>query len=481
LLEGSAAAQIAVTSATTTLDFTGFTAAGIVPAPSAGQLSSLAWSVIGLSDGNLDFGGNGTAGDFSRGPSMGGVTTGGIYAFDTGGGNVSLGIQPSDADFTPGALIARFKNELTRPLLSVDVSYTIWVLADEAHSTSFDFSWSTDNVTFTSVPALDFTTDGPIPTTPDWRSYPQTTTVALNVPPNGFLFLRWTSDDAGGSGGRDEIALDDLTLHVNQACGDGYVEGSEACDDGNLDNTDGCLVGCVLPTCGDGYVEQGVEECDPKPGSGADPACCSLACLFTDGNACTGGGTCHSGECVPPVTSGAGGGTAAGAGGEAGEAGAGGESRGGTSGAAHGGSGPSHAGTGARPPKGFAGQSSATGGNGGRGSGGTSNGSGTGGSSSTHQSTGGSAGSGGTGGGGTSANAGEPATGGAPTGGAGSAGRAAAGGGKAGGHAAPAGAATSDSGCGCRVPAGAPANGVPIMSGLGLLALASLRRRARSS
>jgi len=45
-------------------------------------------------------------------------------------------------------------------------------------------------------------------------------------------------------------------------CGDGVVEGDEACDDGNQDNTDGCLNGCVLASCGDGFVQVGVEACE---------------------------------------------------------------------------------------------------------------------------------------------------------------------------------------------------------------------------
>ena len=47
------------------------------------------------------------------------------------------------------------------------------------------------------------------------------------------------------------------------SCGDGFVQqGLEACDDGNKDNTDACLAGCKLASCGDGYVQKGVETCD---------------------------------------------------------------------------------------------------------------------------------------------------------------------------------------------------------------------------
>jgi cysteine-rich repeat protein len=45
-------------------------------------------------------------------------------------------------------------------------------------------------------------------------------------------------------------------------CGDGALDADEACDDGNASNLDSCLNGCSFATCGDGYVRQGVEECD---------------------------------------------------------------------------------------------------------------------------------------------------------------------------------------------------------------------------
>ena len=67
---------------------------------------------------------------------------------------------------------------------------------------------------------------------------------------------------------------DDCTLHV---CGDEVaLAGVEACDDGTS-NTDDCLTSCVVASCGDGFV-QGSEECDDGNVSNAD-ACkndCSL-------------------------------------------------------------------------------------------------------------------------------------------------------------------------------------------------------------
>ena len=59
-------------------------------------------------------------------------------------------------------------------------------------------------------------------------------------------------------------------------CGDGIVNGPESCDDGNDDNSDACLrvddgnggLRCVLAQCGDGFVREGVEECDNGTNNG---------------------------------------------------------------------------------------------------------------------------------------------------------------------------------------------------------------------
>src|SRR5262249_3012900 len=60
-------------------------------------------------------------------------------------------------------------------------------------------------------------------------------------------------------------------------CGDGFVEqGVEQCDDGNASNSDGCVAGCVLAQCGDGFLHLGVEECDD--GNLIDGDGCSSMC-----------------------------------------------------------------------------------------------------------------------------------------------------------------------------------------------------------
>lgn len=77
-----------IRNATETLreDFNLYGGAGFASPPaSPQQLDSGAFLVRGLSDGDVDFGETRTTGDFARGASAGGASTGGVYAFDVGG------------------------------------------------------------------------------------------------------------------------------------------------------------------------------------------------------------------------------------------------------------------------------------------------------------------------------------------------------------------------------------------------------------
>ena len=90
-------------------DFDSFRGGGFQSDPVAGQLDSDFWSISGLSDGDLDFGGTETSGDFSRGTSFGAARTGGIYGFELGenSGDYILGVQAAGSDFTPGIVSAQ--------------------------------------------------------------------------------------------------------------------------------------------------------------------------------------------------------------------------------------------------------------------------------------------------------------------------------------------------------------------------------------
>ena len=204
----SAQAQIAFE------DFNSFAGAGFSPTPSAGQLDSDDWIVTGLSDGSMTFGDTRTSGDFARGTHAGGTNTGGIWAFEVSTGNRILGVQPGGDDFTPGSFEFRYLNTLSNTVTSMDVAYTVYQRNDQGRASTLGLHYSDGCITYTAVPSLTVTTEMTAVLPAPWVSSTITTTVSgLNIPAStGVFCVRWTGDDAGGSGGRDELGIDDVTV-----------------------------------------------------------------------------------------------------------------------------------------------------------------------------------------------------------------------------------------------------------------------------
>lgn len=195
-----------------------FDASGFTTSPSTGQLDSNAWESTGMSDGSLSYGGSETTGDYARGTSTGGETSGGFYAFDTGGSNNSLGIQGTGGDFTPGTITLRAQNQTGNTVTEVDLAYLIYVYNDQGRANTFNFSYSTDDSSYTDVGALDFTSDEIADGVPAWTSTSRSTNITgLSIADGDFLYLRWSSSDSGGTGSRDEMSLDDVDLTFNPA------------------------------------------------------------------------------------------------------------------------------------------------------------------------------------------------------------------------------------------------------------------------
>ena len=67
-------------------------------------------------------------------------------------------------------------------------------------------------------------------------------------------------------------------------CGDGVTGAGEDCDDGNSDNTDACLNDCRDAFCGDGFVQDGVDQCDD--GDVVPGDCCDASCQLEIGSGC---------------------------------------------------------------------------------------------------------------------------------------------------------------------------------------------------
>ena len=198
------------------VDFTGFDGSGFAPVPTGGQLDSDTWATDGFSAENASFEGSCTSGDCARGSSTGGVGIGGIYAFDVGGGNMILGVQPGGSDFTPGTITMRLKNNTGAVVTSVNVSYDIYYYNDQARSNSLNFAYSEDGSNFTSVPVLDWASPGiadPLLRFATWQSVGKNTTITgINVADSDPFFIQWQGDDVSGSGSRDEMGIDNITV-----------------------------------------------------------------------------------------------------------------------------------------------------------------------------------------------------------------------------------------------------------------------------
>ncbi len=201
---------------------TAFTAAGFEPNPTtSGRLNSNAWAVTGWSDGSLAFGGTRTTAttDYTRGTTSAAVTTGGIYSY-TGSpqslSNPCLMIQPGGSDWAPGTLTLRIINNGSTNITSFSIAYNLYVRNDQARSNSFNFSYSTDDASYTSVGALDYSSPAAldangwvlVSTSPS-RS---TSITGLNIAPSSYFYIRWSGADVSGSGSRDEFGLDSIAV-----------------------------------------------------------------------------------------------------------------------------------------------------------------------------------------------------------------------------------------------------------------------------
>ena len=189
-----------------------FAGTGFATTPSSGQLDADAWATTGLSDSNKDFGVSNTSGDHARGSSSGGVSTGGHYSFDIGGGNRALGIQPTGSDWTPGTLTLRIDNNSTSVINEMDVSYRVYVRNDQSRSSSFNFSYSFDHVSYTDVATANYTSAQSSGSTA-WQAIDRNILLSnLALAPGASFYLRWSGSDVAGSGSRDEFALDDIQI-----------------------------------------------------------------------------------------------------------------------------------------------------------------------------------------------------------------------------------------------------------------------------
>ena len=190
---------------------------GFATTPATGDLDGNAWAVSGFSGANQSFDGTSNSNDMARGLSAGDVGTGGIYSFQVGGASdVAFGVQPGGSDFTPGAVTLKITNNTGSTVTRFEIDYEVWQYNDQEMSSSLNFSYSSDNSSYTSVASLNYTTTGAAAGSPSWSSTAKNATVyGLSIADGASFYIRWTGDDASGSGARDEIAIDDIVVKVN--------------------------------------------------------------------------------------------------------------------------------------------------------------------------------------------------------------------------------------------------------------------------
>jgi len=246
-----AAAQEVIDGPTTAVDFTGYAGAGLVASPAAGQLDSDTWRVAGLSGGDTGWGGAFATEAFARGAAPGMVSEGGLWAFTVAPGDVALGLQQTGGDLTPGDVVVRFTNATAGAVVDPTVRFEIWARNDSGRASSMAFSWSTDDAVYVPVAALDVVSTADTAAAPIWQVVAREGTLTgATLAPGATLHLRWHVDNAGGNGGYDELAIDDVEVDAppppigdpdaGPGGGDEDPEDVDEDDDGVLDVVDNC-------------------------------------------------------------------------------------------------------------------------------------------------------------------------------------------------------------------------------------------------
>lgn len=198
---------------TVTETFQSYEGLGFSPGadPATGLLDSNTYRATGFSEGDGSFGGTHIGGDFGRGgPVGGGVTDGGAYAFDVGGGDVAVGVQPTDDDFTSGSFTIRIANNTGQTITGVRIGGLAHFFNDTNSATRWVFEGSLNDSEYLPF----FFRDSPLDAdeTPAWSSISIGDSFQFPLADQGRFYLRITGDDLSVDGNRDEFALSTISF-----------------------------------------------------------------------------------------------------------------------------------------------------------------------------------------------------------------------------------------------------------------------------
>ncbi len=232
-----------------------YTGSGLSTSPNSGQLDGDAWAISGMSSGTQNFGQTNTTNDFARGQSNGGVGSGGLYSFNVGSNNKAIGIQPTGSDWTPGHMTLKITNNQSASIQDLTISYNVYIRNDQNRSNSFSFSYSTNNSNYTAVSNATVTSNSSADGSPSWVLTPVSISLSsLGLNPNQSLYIKWNVADVSGSGSRDEIALDDISIRFSSG-GNNCVEPSQQANNLSFSNvTTSSISGSFNSTGADQYL-----------------------------------------------------------------------------------------------------------------------------------------------------------------------------------------------------------------------------------
>ena len=212
--------------------FEDFRADGFSAAPAPGALDSNRFRVMGASAGPMNFGDSRLTGDFARGAAVGPVSTGGVYAFDVSRGgadpNFAFGFQPTGSDFSPGGIEFRWTNRGPAMVDAIQIDYELLQRNNGGRSSAIDFylvDQAADAGAATGTPggpvvgasktfgSARVVSPGPADPVGTWAAVSRSLVIDnLALAPQQSVVVGWRHTDLGGSGARDEFALDDLSV-----------------------------------------------------------------------------------------------------------------------------------------------------------------------------------------------------------------------------------------------------------------------------
>jgi len=98
-------------------------------------------------------------------------------------------------------------------ILAFNINYNIKVRNDQNRSSSLNFSFSFDNSTFIDISSANYSSPLSSDSNATWVTNNKNVDINnISIPPNHSFYIRWSTSDQGGSGSRDEIAIDDIAI-----------------------------------------------------------------------------------------------------------------------------------------------------------------------------------------------------------------------------------------------------------------------------